>query len=183
MPTRKTTKEEIIFACSKVFREKGYYNSSVADLAAACGISKGLFYHHYKNKEELMIEAIKFIHQFIKEKLFSVAFSDETAKYRVSKLIAVCMKVFVSDMCGCFIGNTVLETASSDPKFKPYLKQFFKDWKHAMIVILKDNIVNEKPEDLADKVIVDIEGSLMLMRLYDDPGYLKKSFERLKALV
>ena len=37
-----------------VFRQRGYDGTSMADLAAAAGISKAAFYHHVRGKEELL---------------------------------------------------------------------------------------------------------------------------------
>ncbi len=47
-------KQQIIEAAFKIFREKGYDETSVRDIIDEIGISKGGFYHHYSSKEELL---------------------------------------------------------------------------------------------------------------------------------
>ena len=43
-------------AAARLFAEKGYASSSIADLARACGISKALMYHYYRDKEDLLAD-------------------------------------------------------------------------------------------------------------------------------
>lgn len=41
----------------RVIREKGYHATSVDELCAAAGVTKGAFFHHFKSKEELAVAA------------------------------------------------------------------------------------------------------------------------------
>lgn len=50
----KETKERIYACADRLFREKGYDETSVAEIASAAEISIGGFYHHFSNKEEIM---------------------------------------------------------------------------------------------------------------------------------
>jgi AcrR family transcriptional regulator len=48
------TKDEILLAALKLFAEKGYFNTSLADIVESCGMktTSGL-YQHYKNKQAI----------------------------------------------------------------------------------------------------------------------------------
>src|SRR5690606_6088010 len=48
------TREKIIMAAFQLFAEKGYASSSVSQIAKEAGISKGLIYHYFKSKEEVL---------------------------------------------------------------------------------------------------------------------------------
>ncbi|WP_020620556.1 TetR/AcrR family transcriptional regulator [Paenibacillus daejeonensis] len=52
------TKLKIIQSATELFRQKGY-GASIEDLRLKTGISKGLMYYHFKNKEELFIACLK----------------------------------------------------------------------------------------------------------------------------
>ncbi|WP_240375493.1 TetR/AcrR family transcriptional regulator [Bacillus piscicola] len=54
--------ESIILAALKLFSEKGYFSTSVQDIATYCGISKGSFYKYFKSKEDLLIEVFRYNH-------------------------------------------------------------------------------------------------------------------------
>ncbi|MGB0507337.1 MAG: TetR/AcrR family transcriptional regulator [Pikeienuella sp.] len=41
------------------FAEHGYDRASMTDLARACGVSKGLIYHYYASKEDLLADIIE----------------------------------------------------------------------------------------------------------------------------
>jgi len=56
-----TSKEKINSAALKVFLQKGYDATSISDVVTECKITKGGIYHHFKNKEELFIEAIDYL--------------------------------------------------------------------------------------------------------------------------
>ncbi|HET9024192.1 MAG TPA: TetR/AcrR family transcriptional regulator [Burkholderiaceae bacterium] len=43
-------------AAARLFAEKGYASASIAELARACGISKALMYHYYRDKEDLLAD-------------------------------------------------------------------------------------------------------------------------------
>jgi len=41
-------------AATRLFAERGYASTSIADIAAACRVSKALLYHYYRDKEDLL---------------------------------------------------------------------------------------------------------------------------------
>jgi AcrR family transcriptional regulator len=47
-------KSEILDAAQKLFAEKGYAKATVTDIINVHGLSKGIFYHYFKSKEEVM---------------------------------------------------------------------------------------------------------------------------------
>ena len=54
----KTSREEIVSAASQLFREKGYSETTIAEIAKRSGIRKGSIYHHIDSKEELLHEVV-----------------------------------------------------------------------------------------------------------------------------
>ncbi|GAA6616893.1 TetR/AcrR family transcriptional regulator [Scytonema sp. NUACC26] len=51
---RRATTEQILKAAMSLFCEKGYYSTSIEDVAKQAQISKGLLYHYFKGKEDLL---------------------------------------------------------------------------------------------------------------------------------
>jgi len=56
-PHKKDKEEAIFEAALKIIKKKGYHKARMSDIAKAAGISYGLVYHYFKNKEDLF-EAI-----------------------------------------------------------------------------------------------------------------------------
>ncbi len=52
------SREELLGLIVAVFNERGYEAASMADLAAATGLTKSSFYHHFTSKEEILQMAV-----------------------------------------------------------------------------------------------------------------------------
>ena len=51
---RKESKAKILDAALKLFGTQGYQNTSISEIMKLAGVSKGLMYHYFSNKEELI---------------------------------------------------------------------------------------------------------------------------------
>ncbi|MCL2468124.1 MAG: TetR family transcriptional regulator [Micrococcales bacterium] len=54
-----TTRAQLIAAAATVFAEKGYEGSSVGDVAAEAGYTKGAVYAHFASKEDLLLGIVE----------------------------------------------------------------------------------------------------------------------------
>ena len=50
---RPNTQDLILNAALHLFTERGYFNTSVQDVARVSGASIGSIYHHFKDKEDI----------------------------------------------------------------------------------------------------------------------------------
>jgi TetR/AcrR family transcriptional regulator, transcriptional repressor for nem operon len=55
--SKPTARTKILASALAVLRGKGYAATSVDDLCAAAGVTKGAFFHHFKSKEDLAVAA------------------------------------------------------------------------------------------------------------------------------
>lgn len=55
-----SARTKILDAAVKVIRTKGYCATSVDDLCAEAGVTKGAFFHHFKSKDELAVAAAEY---------------------------------------------------------------------------------------------------------------------------
>jgi AcrR family transcriptional regulator len=56
---RRATTEQILKATMDMFLEKGYHSTSIDDVAKLAQISKGLLYHYFKGKEDLLAALVE----------------------------------------------------------------------------------------------------------------------------
>ena len=52
-------KEKIIESGFELICEKGYYNTNTAEIAKKAGVSTGIVYQYFKDKHDILIEALK----------------------------------------------------------------------------------------------------------------------------
>jgi AcrR family transcriptional regulator len=50
------TRTAILDAAHEVFKELGFYSSSISEITRRCGVSMGTFYQYFKNKEQAFLE-------------------------------------------------------------------------------------------------------------------------------
>jgi TetR/AcrR family transcriptional repressor of nem operon len=55
--TRPNARSKLLDAALSVIRTKGYAATTVDELCAAAGVTKGAFFHHFKSKDELAVAA------------------------------------------------------------------------------------------------------------------------------
>ena len=52
------TRQRILDAAAKVFREQGYANARLSDIAEGAGIQTGSLYYHFESKEQIVVELL-----------------------------------------------------------------------------------------------------------------------------
>ena len=57
-PVKETRKKQIKDAALKLFSEKGFHNTTMAEIALAAGVGKGTLYWYWKSKEELAFSLV-----------------------------------------------------------------------------------------------------------------------------
>ena len=177
---QKTTREEIILKSTDVFLNQGYHKTSMEDLAKACGLKKGSFYHYFKNKEELMQEVLTSVNQYFKLKVFSIAYLEELSpKERLDKMQSKAFKLFAGTRRGCIMGNSVLETIKILPVFNDVLKDFFESWVDSLVEVFKNKYSEEEAERMGWQVVQEVEGAIMMVRLYNNTDFLKDTYQRI----
>lgn len=179
MPVQKITKEEIIRKAIDVFQKRGYNATSMSDLAQACGLLKGSFYHYFKSKEELMQAVLESVRSYYNAKVFSMAYDENlSAAERILKIFKKQEPIITQDLAGCLFGNITLETISTQTEFKAILKAFFSDWVAAFTHIFQSQYPKEQAAQKALQAVMEIEGAIMMMRLYDDKNLLEMACAR-----
>lgn len=179
MPKQKISKKQLIEKSISIFRKKGYYRTSMSDLAKACNLTKGAFYHHFKNKEEVMLVCLNATSDIFEKYVFSIAYDEAlTEKKRLAKMAKITFDAFTKEKGGCYFANTILETAHIEDTFIDTIKDFFSMWEQAITHILSSKFSKKKAKEMSLQSITQIEGAILLMQLHDDKKYLKNALQQ-----
>jgi TetR/AcrR family transcriptional regulator, transcriptional repressor for nem operon len=116
-----SAKDNMLAAALSVIRSKGYAATSVDDLCAAAGVSKGAFFHHFKSKEDLAVAAAERWSQMTGD-LFAAAPYHKHADPldRVLGYIDFRKALLTGELpqFTCLVGTMVQETYASNPAIR-----------------------------------------------------------------
>jgi len=184
MPKQKATTAYIIKQALRVFRTKGYADTSMQDIANACGLQKGSLYHHFKGKKGLLKAVIHHVHEYYKQEVFIHAYKPNLSATQKIKLLAdISATQFFASDSGCLMGNLALETASTHPDFAELVQAFFADWIGAMRHIFQEVHTPEMAQQLAKDSVALIEGAVMMMRLFNDKSFLEQAHQKIICFI
>ena len=117
-PDARSTKSlQILAAAAKIFNERGYHGTSVADVADALGVSKPFLYYYLKNKDDILFECSRIATEQVHAMLDQVRQTDVTGWERLSLVFKGYARVMTTDFGICLIRNTApgsLPTASRE---------------------------------------------------------------------
>lgn len=179
MPIVKVNEEYILKQALQVFRQKSYYNATMADIAEACGLLKGSIYHYFPGKEALMKEVLKTAHHYFQVKVFDLAYQSEVpARDRLKKMLKNIEAIFIEEETNCIMGNIGVETSRLIPEFSELIQEFFNNWINAFTEVYKEKYSESKAREVAEFGVAEIEGSVMLARIFNEPKYLKEAHTR-----
>jgi TetR/AcrR family transcriptional regulator, transcriptional repressor for nem operon len=116
--TAPLSRTRLLDAGSTVIRAKGYTATTVDDICAEAGVTKGSFFHHFKSKEDLVLGAVQHWNQWTE-----AVFAD--ADYRrlddpLQRVLGyVDLRSAILDReipeFTCFLGTLVQETYATHP--------------------------------------------------------------------
>ena len=174
----KETQNLIINTSFELFYEKGYNATSIPDIMKETSLSKGAFYHHFKNKHEIGTKVIEvIIRKRIKEGFISPL---ENNDGNIPELLKYVFNNRINNysqrekVLGCPANNLIGEIGYSEHDFRIILKSLFEEWKAELVKTI--NIGKKRGEikqeinssATAISLICAFEGVRGVRKVYDD---------------
>ena len=185
------TRETILEQAAQIFSRKGYFGSSLADIAHETGLGKSGIYNHFDSKDDLALEAFDYA---IKKLAGWMTKALEGKTNAVDRLLAV-MSVFQrlgenSFLAGgCPVLNTAVESDDAHPALRLRTQKAVDDWQATLHRIIRKGIERGEiqPETEADTFatvfISTLEGAVMLSKLYGDSVHIRRAVAFLTAYI
>ncbi len=115
------SKTKLLDAALHVIRSKGYTAATLDDICAAAGVTKGSYFHHFKNKEEMALMAVQHWNTMTGG-LFAHAPYTELAdpRDRVLAYIDFRSEILQGDLPDftCLLGTMVQEVYETNPRIR-----------------------------------------------------------------
>lgn len=184
MPAIKTSREQIIRDAIHLFKVRGYFGTSMTDVAQACGLIKGSLYHHFASKEALGLECLKYIHEYFARQVFSIAYLPDMADgEKLKRFTDEVENYFLDSEGGCLLGNLILQASGEMPEFKAEIESYFDDWEAALTAILQATFGKAQARQTAQEIIASTQGCIMMMRLYEKSATFKTMNNKVRRLL
>jgi TetR/AcrR family transcriptional regulator, transcriptional repressor for nem operon len=191
MTKAEKTKQYIIEKTAPVFNKQGYAGTSISDLTAATGLTKGSIYGNFENKDEVALAAFDFNHKRIIHLVSEKLAKQNSSIDKLKAYIAVYAELPKDTLLqyGCPILNTATEADDMYPQLRNKAVTAINLWKRNI-----ENIVHkgqEKKEirkgvdaaEFALTFIALIEGGVMLWKLTGSLDGLNVVLKTVKAMV
>ena len=184
------TRDRIVFAAMRLFAQKGYGSTSVADILLAAEANPGSLYHFFPGKQDVLIAVLQMYLGGIQPMLLEPAWVgvDDPIE-RVFALLAAYRRALVStnETYGCPIGSIALELHEPDEPVRKLLAANFDGWVNAIeACFVEAGTRLPKSVDrraLAIFALTTMEGGVMLARTERDIAPFDTSVRMLRDYV
>ena len=195
MPTKRknNTKERILANAEELILKQGFVGTSIDEILAATGVTKGAFFYHFPNKAELARALIEQFWQ--RDSTLLEQFSqraDELSDDPLQSML-IFLKLFeeyieaLNDPSqGCLFSSYVHESEQFDEGIKQFIAQSFEDWRK-MYEQRIELIMNKYPpkievstRELAETIVCIIEGGFILSKSLQDARIIVRSLRQFR---
>ncbi|MCM4172767.1 TetR/AcrR family transcriptional regulator [Arenibacter sp. TNZ] len=171
------TKQIIIDKAFNLFYENGFKTTSIDRIMNATNLTKGAFYHHYKNKKELGLEviALKLQKRVYDSMILPLYETGDALKILETTFLERIKSFPVYDkQHGCPMNNFINEIGDFETAYQTALKNIIENWKSALATLIergqdeKSINSNISSQAVAVYLISAFEGIRGIRKLYDN---------------
>jgi len=185
------TKALIVEEASKLFNTLGYKATSLSDITAKTGLTKGAIYRHFENKAELEKEALwAMVNQMVNSLRRGIQEVD-TAPDKLNEIFKY-FKGYEGTPPfegGCPLLNAATEADDTNPELLSVVKEISKVFLGSIVhIIVKGQQHGQFSKDVDAKKIskvmfASLEGAVMLNKMNPKGKYLKEVVSYLNDMV
>lgn len=115
---REAKRDAVLYAAVRMFNERGFYQTSLDDVAASLGISKRTIYHYLSNKDQVLLECLTIGLKQLLDAARLVRNGSGNGKEKLARFLELYAQITMKDFGRCVIrtGPHVL-SAESAPRY------------------------------------------------------------------
>jgi len=164
------TKRKLVDAGMNLMRERGFNATTVDEICAAAGVTKGGFFHYFKSKDDIAKAALASFHE-VKLK----AYADAPFRKLANPLDRVFIGVFAQELA---FTNPELRSACLSYLSK-IAEDFGKDLAEAKAAYAPH--ASFDPKRLAMLYVSIVQGSLILAKVAEDSDAVEANIEQFRS--
>ncbi|MDJ0762573.1 MAG: TetR/AcrR family transcriptional regulator [Myxococcota bacterium] len=178
-------RERILSKASEMLWTGSYGSISADQICDTVGVNKGVFYHYFKSKRRLVLEAMEY--NWSQSNAIAAQILDNTSTEpdpmkRLMKFVETVMRIQRDTLVdkgvvpGCPFGNLAVELSGQDAEISAKVKEIFNRHKNMFKPVLKEIVGNRrgKTDLLALKLLAYLEGIFVMAKAYNDVALPRK---------
>ncbi len=185
MPKKTDSKERMIAAAHRLFREHGYLGTALSDVVTESAAPRGSIYFHFPGgKEELATEVTLLHASHRMADINRAAATTRTAAELIAAFIGRERDDLVSSNYreGCAVAPIVIESTPDSDQLSDATRRAFQDLITTLAARLTEKgLTHDKAVQLATNVWTSVEGALILSRALRSPGPFDMAIAQLAA--
>jgi TetR/AcrR family transcriptional repressor of nem operon len=176
------TREKILDAAQALILERGYSGTTVDDILAAAGVTKGAFFYHFKSKSDLAAALLQRFNANDEQTFNDTRMRAEKLSNDPLQQVLIFIGLFeemftglTEPYPGCLFASYVQELQQFDATTQTLIKDSFLRWRELLREKF-DAIAKRYPpkiaidsDDLADAFTVVFEGGFITSKALEEP--------------
>jgi TetR/AcrR family acrAB operon transcriptional repressor len=118
-----SARKDLMAIAIDCFARYGYQGTSIERIASAAGVTKGALYYHFRDKEELLFEAVKDRIAEFEERIVGTVTPANDPGGALAEIARVCVHIATKNNLRRFILTLMVEALDTNPR----LSQAFRD--------------------------------------------------------
>ena len=182
------TKQNIIEKSMQLFSVKGYFNTSIANIAEATGLTKGGLYGHFRNKEDIWHAVYDDCARIWKSTVFNGVRDISNPLERIEKVIENSLRDYLGAGVfegGCFLFNMLVELSGQSSAMNKQVLQGFNSFTELLHSWLEEADQKDMLKDglnlyeVANFIVISINGAGPLYSSSKDSAVWQQTISQL----
>jgi TetR/AcrR family transcriptional regulator, transcriptional repressor for nem operon len=183
MKTKKDTKDLLLEITFDEVYTYGYQGASVLKILEKAELNKGSLYHYFKNKKEMVLEAVEIkSREIFGQKYEAIANGEAPYLEKFEKMLIESYDLI--SQRGCPLANLIQEMSNHDKDFDILLKNKYDGLRNIIENILIKAIDNNElsisdTKELSLFILSCIEGNILTAKAFKDKNIYEKNIKYL----
>ncbi len=181
-----STKDKLLNSAEQRFLVKGYCATTVDEVCRNAGATKGAFFHHFKNKQDILLKTLQRHAKSRFDTMLDAVQADDSPRQRVlsyiDRMVAMAASV---ERPACLIAAMTVELSDVEPEIQSQCTQAFDRWCEDLSKLLAPALRNPGPEPelIAHLIMSTFQGTMLVARAKNRPEIIGQTMSCLREYI
>lgn len=174
------TRKAIVECADQLFYQQGFTHTSFASIAAAVGISRGNFYHHFKSKDDILHAVLELRLERTRELLQQWQQDGETPKDRLCCFIKILTANWAKiKLYGCPVGSLTLELSKIEHPALGQANKIFEVFREWLEGQFRQAGLRDEANEYSMRLLAFSQGVATVASAYRDKAFVEREIDQM----